>query len=126
MDLVLDQNDCFKKAVEKWKIIVPAIIHYSESFSGKVGKILKKVRDDNEGEYCVCVRVCASIQWFSFYLDEELCAFIILVKIIGKKEPRTKEDPLLFAFAKCKVAIYMHFVSFGVCSIQNVSKIKSI
>lgn len=50
MDLVTDQNDCFKKAVEKWKNIGPAIINYSESFSGKLGSTLKKVRDDNQGK----------------------------------------------------------------------------
>ena len=42
---------------------------------------------------------------------------MILAKILGKKEPRTKEDPLLFAFEKCKVAIY--FVSFR-CALSRM------
>ena len=33
---------------------------------------------------------------------------MILVKILGKKEPRSKEDPLFFAFEKCKV-LFVHF-----------------
>ena len=37
--------------------------------------------------------------------ERELCAFIILVKILGKKEPKTKEEPLIFAFEKCKVCM---------------------
>ena len=82
MDLVIDQNDCFKKAMEKWKNVVPAIISYSESFSGKLGETLKKVRDDHQGEtlkLCIssntvqsimytCMSVCVCMYTFLCYV----------------------------------------------------------
>lgn len=58
--------------------------------------------------YYISAHVCIGLS----YIDEELCAFMILVKILGKKETRTKEDPLLFAFEKCKVITLL--TNFGV------------
>ena len=49
MDLILSQKDTFKKAMANWAKLGPAIIKYSESFSGKIGDGLKKIRDENQG-----------------------------------------------------------------------------
>ncbi len=48
MDLIVSQKNAFKKAVLNWAKLVPAIHKYSESFTGKAGESLKKIRE-NEG-----------------------------------------------------------------------------
>ena len=55
----------------------------------------------------------------SLFVDDEesnLCAFTLLVKILGKKEPKSKEEPLVFAFEKCKVYIRL-LIDIGVHTI---------
>ena len=49
MDLILSQKDTFKKAVLNWAKLVPGIQKYSESFTGKAGESLKKIRQNEEG-----------------------------------------------------------------------------
>ena len=105
MDLILSQKDTFKKAMANWAKLVPAIIKYSESFSGKIGDGLKKIRDENQGmlhKFCV--------QIGRYITDQLICsddlnqsAFLLLVNLFGKKEAKTKQEPLKFAYVKCKV-----------------------
>ena len=74
-DLVVDHSDCFKKAIEKWKNIVPAIISYSESFTGKFGETLKKVRDDHQGEpFKLCIG--SNTVHLSMYTSMHVCVCI--------------------------------------------------
>lgn len=32
------------------------------------------------------------------------CAFLLLINIFGKKDPKTKQDPIKFVYNKCKVS----------------------
>ena len=66
---------------------------------------------------CVCVRACVcgihcqQKRVFSvcvhdlciYSLDLNECAFLLLVNLFGKREPKTKQEPLKFAYNKCKV-----------------------
>ena len=65
MDLVIDQPDSFRKAVERWKKMVPAIMKFSESFSGKFSETLKAIRDDHQGIYaCFHTTMDHLFRWF--------------------------------------------------------------
>lgn len=141
MDLAIDVTDSFKKATEKWKKIVPGTMKCSETFSGKIGGVMKSIRDKHQGRnnildgvyfYCMCnftsfpTRLMYDIYYFTLIDDEdsELCAFSLLVKLLGKKE-KNKDDVLLFAFEKCKVLLlwvdYLecHRVAFGLVQIPS-------
>ena len=49
LDLITDNKDLIKKAMEKWRKIVPAVLKFSESFTGKYSGTLKAIRDVHKG-----------------------------------------------------------------------------
>ena len=104
MDLILSQQDSFKKALVNWNKLVPAIQKHSESFSGKSGELLKKIREEHYGQ--VPNYMCTYVYYYdanSFTDSDDEGAFMLLVSIFGKKEAKTKQEPLKFAYNKCKV-----------------------
>ena len=86
LDLITDNKDLIKKAMEKWRKIVPAVLKFSESFTGKYSGTLKAIRDVHKDDE-----------------EDDLCAFTLLVKHLGKKDTKSKEDPIALAFEKCKL-----------------------
>ena len=49
LDLITDNKDFIKKAMEKWRKIFPAVLKFSESLTGKYSDTLKAIRDIHNG-----------------------------------------------------------------------------
>ena len=49
LDLITDNQDLITKAMEKWRKNVPAVLKFSESFTGKYSDTLKAIRDVHKG-----------------------------------------------------------------------------
>ena len=45
LDLITENKDFIKKAMEKWRKIVPAVLKFSESLTGKYSVTLEVIRD---------------------------------------------------------------------------------
>ena len=57
LDLITDNEDFIKKAMEKWRKIVPAVLKFSESLTGKCSDTLKAIRDVHKGKQFTILHV---------------------------------------------------------------------